>query len=158
MKQLPETETMIGRLVAGTERTIIPIPLKKTSIQGQVVGPLASITVSQVFTNPLSDPSEMDYLFPLPENAAIVDFDLRIGERVITAEIEELEQARKNYEEASQQGKRAGLFEQRRPNLFAIRLANVLPGEMVQTRLHYQAKIKFEDGAFELVFPMGLTP
>ncbi len=158
MSQSSETETIIGRLVAGTERTIIPIPLKKTSIQGQVIGPLASITVSQVFANPLTEAAEMDYLFPLPENAAIVDFELRIGERTISAKIDELDQARRTYEEASQQGKRAGLFEQRRPNLFAVRLANVLPGETVQTKLQYQARIKFEDGAFELVFPMGLTP
>ncbi len=157
MTQPTQVDPIIGRLVL-TGDTASALPLKKTVIQGQITGPLISVSVSQQFTNPIENPAEMDYLFPLPENSAIVDFELRVGGRVIKAEIQEAEQARQAYQEASQKGQRAGLLEQRRPNLFAIHISNVLPGETIHTTLRYQDHLKFEDGKFEVVLPMGLTP
>jgi len=157
MNQVPQIESRMGRLVISTESNNA-LPLQKTVIQGQVIGPLISVLVTQQFANPLADPAELDYLFPLPSRAAIVDFELHIGSRTIQADIQELEQARQAYEEASQNGQQAGLLEQHRPNLFAIHLTNVLPGEEIQAAIRYQDRLKFEDGAFELVFPMGLTP
>jgi Ca-activated chloride channel family protein len=157
MTQTPQIESVIGRFVI-PGKIDSALPLRKTTIHAQVMGLLASVSIKQQFSNPISFPVELDYLFPLPEKAAIVDFELRIGNRLVKAEIQELEQARQAFEQASQKGQRAGLLEQRRPNLFAIRLTNLLPGEMVEAALRYQDRLKFADGTFELVFPMGLTP
>jgi len=157
MNRTPQTESILGRMVLSAENAT-PLPLSKTIIQGKLTGPLISVQVTQHFSNHLSQPVELDYLFPLPSKAAIVDFELHIGDRLIQADIQEMEQARQAYEEASRSGQRAGLLEQRRPNLFAIHLTNVLPGEAIQTSLRFQDRIKFEDGIFEVVFPMGLTP
>jgi Ca-activated chloride channel family protein len=157
MNRLPQIESILGRIVLKGENAS-PLPLKKTIILGQVTGPLLSVLVTQHFSNPFSFPLELDYLFPLPSKAAIVDFELRIGSRHIQADIQELEQARQAYEEASRSSQRAGLLEQRRPNLFAIHLTNVLPGEAIEASIRFQDRLKFEDGAFEVVFPMGLTP
>ena len=157
MNRVPQIESIIGRLVLSAENAS-PLPLKKTVIQGQVIGPVVSVLVTQHFSNPLPDPIELDYLFPLPSRAAIVDFELRIGSRLIQADIQELQQGRQAYEEASRRGRRAGLLEQRRPNLFAVHLTNVLPGEAIQTSIRFQDRLKFDDGVFEVVLPMGLTP
>ncbi len=138
------------------------LPLEHTLVNMQVTGPVASVIVSQRFGNPLKESAELDYLYPLPEDAAITGFDLRIGDRLIHGDLREHEAARAAYEDARGQGKRAGLFEQRRPNLFAVRLANVQAGETIQAELHYQQRLKFDEdahsGSYELVFPMGLTP
>jgi hypothetical protein len=161
------TETKpLGQLVVALRTPLLGVagemesalPLEHTAVTAQVTGLLVSVAVTQRFGNPLSKPTGLDYLFPLPHEAAITDFELRIGQRNVRAEIKELEQARATYEEAQKAGQRAGLLEQRRPNLFAVRLANVLPGETVLATVRYQQRLKLDSGWFEFVYPMGLTP
>jgi len=147
----------LGQLFAASEMES-PLPLEHTGVTVQVTGLLVSVAVTQRFGNPLHAPVEMDYLFPLPHEAAIMDFELRIGPRTVRAEMRELEQARAAYAEAQKAGQRAGLLEQRRPNLFALRLANVLPGETILATVRYQQRLRFDSGLFEFIYPMGLTP
>src|SRR5689334_15921546 len=104
-----------------------PLPLESTDVSGQIIGPIASIRVTQHFGNPFTTPIEIAYLFPLPHDAAIVDYAFTIGARQVRAEIKEVETARRTYQEAADAGKRASLLEQRRPNLYSIQIANVQP-------------------------------
>ncbi len=76
------------------------LPLELTQVSVQITGPVASVVVSQRFGNPLKDSAELDYLFPLPENAAITGFELRVGQRQILGNLQEQEAARNEYEEA----------------------------------------------------------
>lgn len=139
------------------------LPLEHTQVTVQITGPAALVVVTQRFSNPLRDPAELDYLFPLPEDAAITSFLLQVGQRNIVGDLQEREAARTTYAEALHSGKHAGLLEQRRPNLFAVRLANVKPGETIFSTVRYQQRLHFSDspesgGTYEFVFPMGLTP
>jgi hypothetical protein len=85
-----------------------PLPLEHTTVTAHAVGPLNTVAVTQRFKNPFSGPVELEYLFPLPHTAAIVDFELRIGSRTIQGDLQEIEQARENYEKARSEGRRAG--------------------------------------------------
>lgn len=156
---IPPTDEIIktGTLVIANELAT-PLPLEHTQVSAQVIGPLASVRVAQRFRNPLTEQAEFVYLFPLPHEAALIDFELHIGTRRVSAELQELEQARQAYETARQQGQYAGLLEQRRPNLFAVQLANIAPGETLLACLSYQQNLEFRAGEYEFVFPMGLTP
>ena len=64
-------------------------------------------------------------MFPLPDNAAVDHYRLHIGERIIEGRLKEREQARKVYKQARSEGRRAGLIEQQRPNVFSSSLANI---------------------------------
>src|SRR5512133_3859282 len=121
------------------------LPLEHTTVNVQITGPVASVVVTQRFGNPLKEPAELDYLFPLPDEAAITGFELLVGQRHVQGDLQEQAAARGAYEDARSQGQRAGLFEQRRPNLFAVRLANVRGGETIHTTVRYQQRVKFED-------------
>lgn len=134
------------------------LPLEFTSVRAQVFGPVASVVVSQRFGNPLKEAAELDYLFPLPENAAVTGFELQIGKRRVVGDIQELEAARATYQQARGEGRRTGLLEQRRENLFAVQLANIQPGETISAVMRYQQRMKFEDDSYTFVFPMGITP
>ena len=85
MNRVPQIESLIGRLLI-SNNSASALPLQKTVIQCQIIGPLVSVLVTQQFANPLADPAELDYLFPLPSRAAIVDFELHIGSRTIQAD------------------------------------------------------------------------
>lgn len=154
---LTETMPRMGEMVIATELHS-PLPLEKTVYTGQVLGPIATITVTQHFINPLHEPAELEYLFPLSHKAAIVDFKLTVGARTIRADLMEVSKAQKEYQQALNEGRRAGLMEERCPNLFAIRLANVQPGDNLQASISYQERLKYDSGEYELVIPMGITP
>jgi len=158
MSHSVDSSTVLMGQVVMVDTFASALPLEHTDVTAQVSGPLASVSVTQRFGNPLESPVELEYLFPLPHEAAITAFELRLGQRVIRADLHEIDEARKKFEEASQEGKRAGLLEQRRPNLFGVRLANVQPGEVVLATVRYQQRVKFDVDRFEFVYPMGLTP
>src|SRR3712207_5036262 len=151
-------EIRTGTLVVTGTPGASPLPLESMDVMAQVTGPLASVTVTQLFGNPFREPVELSYLFPLPHEAAVFDFELRAGGRVIRATVEELEAARRTYEEARGLGRLASLLEQKRLSLFSLDLANVKPGETVSATLRYQARLRYDDGRYSFVFPMGVTP
>lgn len=145
-------------LVVYEEEPASPLPLEGTTVSGSITGMIAVVRVTQRFGNPFKTPVELEYLFPLPHKAAVVDYGITIGTRHIRAEIKEADVARQVYDAAVQAGQRASLLEQRRPNMFAVRIGNVQPGETIVCELVYEDRLKFEDGAYEFVFPMGITP
>jgi len=151
-------EIKTGTLVVKGAPGASPLPLESIDVVAQVTGPLASVTVTQLFGNPFREPVELSYLFPLPHEAAVFDFELRAGGRVVTATVEELEAARRTYEEARGQGRLASILEQKRLSLFSLDLANVKPGETVRATLRYQERLRYDDGRYSFVFPMGVTP
>lgn len=167
MTEVRSSPANVFPLLILAEELDSPLPLEHTRISAQITGPIASVTVIQRFSNPLKEPAELEYLFPLPEDAAVTAFELTLGERRITGDLQERESAQTAFEAARDQGKRAGLLEQRRENLFAVRLANVQAGEAITASVHYQQRVKFRDeaagdpagtGWYEFVYPMGLTP
>ncbi|MDA1314214.1 MAG: VIT domain-containing protein, partial [Acidobacteria bacterium] len=60
-----------------------PCPLKHTDVDADISGFLARVTVTQEFENPFEDRIEAVYTFPLPQNAAIDDMTMLIGDRTI---------------------------------------------------------------------------
>jgi len=135
-----------------------PAPIQETEARIRVTGPIARAAVKQRFRNPGDAWAEAVYAFPLPEDAAVDQLRMRVGERVIEGRIEEKLAARKAYETAASEGRRAGLVEQRRPNLFTTAVANIPPRGEVEVEIEYQHLLRWRDGAFGLRFPMAITP
>lgn len=139
---MPESFAMkewpLGGLFLADRPMASSLPLRRTAVEARILGPLAEVTVTQSYHNPFDCALELEYLFPLPETGAIHDFDFRIGGTKVSAEVQEAEAARERYEEALHSGRRATLFVERRPNLFALLLANVQPGDEITAVIRYQ--------------------
>ena len=86
-------------------------PILKTDVDITVTGMIARATVKQRFRNPDDAWKEGIYVFPLPENAAVDHLLMHIGERVIEGRIQERQEARRQYEQARTEGRKAGLIE-----------------------------------------------
>lgn len=138
--------------------SIVPIPLQHTAIRALLVGPLASVEVEQRFHNTHSSPIEARYVFPLPDDAAILDCRLVLGDRVIESAVREREKAKQEYQEAARQGQTAGLLEQHRANIFSIQVANIQPDEQLQVQLRFQAPLAFDQGSYSLALPTVVMP
>ena len=133
-------------------------PLKHTDVKAEISGFLSRVVVTQEFENPYKDKIEAVYTFPLPQNAAVDDMTLRVGERTVRGRIKLREEARAIYEAARSAGQVAGLLDQERPNIFTQSVANILPGEKVIITISYVETLKYEAGAYEFVFPMVVGP
>lgn len=129
-----------------------------TTVDMQVHGLLAEVTVRQTYRNDASEWREGRYLLPLPENGAVGALTLRVGERLIVGEIREKAQAEAIYAAAAASGQRASLVSQNRPNLFQTAVANIGPGEEIEIEVRYWQPVAFRDGVFSLHLPLTLTP
>src|SRR5204863_6930543 len=114
--------------------------------------------VRQRFHNPTGVAVEGIYVFPLPTGAAVDALRMTIGGRVIEGEVKEREEAKQTYETARHAGQRASLVEQERPNLFTTSIANLGPGEDVDVEIEYEEELRYDDGSFELRFPLVVAP
>ncbi len=129
-----------------------------TDVTMQVSGIVARVSVRQEFRNDGNEWTEGIYVFPLPDRAAVDRMRLHIGERFIEGEIREREQARKEFERARDDGRKASLVEQQRPNLFTTSVANIAPGERIVVEIEYLEDLRYDNGTFSIRFPMTLTP
>lgn len=135
-----------------------PLPLEHTSVKAEISGFVARVEVRQSYGNPSKDPLEAIYTFPLPENSAVDDMRIRIGDREIRADIKKRDEARKTYETARNNGQTAALLEQERPNVFTQSVANIPPGEHIDVVVSYVQTLSYDAGTYEFVFPMVVGP
>ena len=134
------------------------IPLVHTDVTLDVRGLAAAATVTQQYVNSGTDPIEAVYVFPLPHDSAVYDLEIRIGNRLIRSTIREREEAKRVYESAKSEGKRAALVEEERPNIFTTSVANLMPGDHIDVRLRYVEPLHWEDGRRAFGFSNGRRP
>jgi Ca-activated chloride channel family protein len=154
----PLGDVQQGALLLNDGETNVAAPLVFTDVRIDVAGITARARVSQRFVNPTSDWREGVYVFPLPEKAAVDHLTLQIGARIIEGQIKERQEARRTYEAAKSEGKKATLVEQERPNLFTTNVAHIGPNEEVVVAIEYQQTLHYDAGSFTLRFPLGITP
>lgn len=142
--------------VAGAGGRILP--LKHTEVKAEISGFVAEVSVTQVFSNPAEKPIEAVYVFPLPENAAVNDMTLVVGERRIKGQIKKREEARQVYEQAKAQGRTAALLDQERPNIFTQSVANIPAGKEIRVTLKYIQNLGYDRGVYRFSFPMTVGP
>jgi Ca-activated chloride channel family protein len=153
------------KITQGTLQTVDPngnakavCPLKHTDVKAQISGFLSRVTVTQEFENPFKEKIEAVYTFPLPQNAAVDDMTMVVGDRTVRGKILRREEAEAVYEAAKNNGQTASLLNQERPNIFTQSVANILPGEQIKITISYVETLKYEAGSYEFVFPMVVGP
>ena len=164
-------KTALAQTETGADKTLSPyffvksddpetdrLPLKSTSAKVNISGVIADVIVTQVYKNEGKKPLEAIYVFPASTRAAVYGMKMTIGERVITANIREREAARREYEQAKQEGKSASLLEQQRPNVFQMNVANILQGDIIKVELKYTELLVPTDAVYEFVYPTVVGP
>ena len=147
-----------GTLLLGSQENPFIAPAMSHEMTATVSGPLARVEVTQHFVNPSDEWIEGRYLFPLPDGAAVDRLLITIGDRTIEGQIKEKRQARREYNKAKSEGRRAGVVEQKRANLFSLALANIGPGEEITVRLSYLETLSYRDGEYSIRLPMTVMP
>ena len=134
------------------------LPLKDTNVEVAVSGVIADVRVTQTYRNEGTRPINASYVFPASTRAAVYAMQMKIRDEIIYAKIKEREQAKQEFEQAKKEGKSASLLEEQRPNVFAMSLANIMPGDDVAIELRYTELLVPTDGLYEFVYPTVVGP
>jgi Ca-activated chloride channel family protein len=134
------------------------LPLHRLDVRATITGLVAGIEMTQGFRNPYDVPLEAAYVFPLPDRAALTGMRLTADDRVIEGVLREREQARRDYDAAVAAGQRASIAEEERPDVFTMRVGNIMPGEQVTVALTLAGPLSVVDGQAEFRFPLVVAP
>jgi Ca-activated chloride channel family protein len=145
-------------LIKSDDPTVDRLPLLSTKADVSIAGVIADVKVKQVYKNDGKKPIEAIYTFPASTRAAVYAMKMTIGDRTIIAQIKEREKARKEYEQAKQEGKTASLLEQERPNVFQMNVANIMPGDYITVEMSYTELLVPTEGVYEFAYPTVVGP
>jgi Ca-activated chloride channel homolog len=145
-------------VVDGADPNVEALPLESTKVDVQVTGVIAEVTVTQAYKNAGKRPINAQYVFPASTRAAVHGMRMQVRDQVIEAVIKEKQQAAKVFEAAKKEGKSASLLEQQRPNVFTMKVANVMPGDHLEVSLRYSELLVPTSGVYELDYPTVVGP
>lgn len=134
------------------------LPLVALEVRAKIAGLVAHTTVRQVFRNPLEEPLEATYVFPLPDRAAVTSFRMKVADRVVEGELKERSQAREDYAKAIEEGHRAAIAEEDRSGVFSLRVGNIPAHEEISVELSLVGPLPVNDGEAMFRFPLVVAP
>src|SRR4051812_23750489 len=134
------------------------LPLDRLDVRTKIIGLVSRTVVTTEFVNTHPTALEATYVFPLPDRAAVTGMTMTADDRMVEAELQERAAAREVYDRAIAAGQRASIAEEERPDVFTMRVGNILPGERVVVELRLVGPLPFEDGAATFRFPLVVAP
>ena len=149
----------VGDVVALRDQKQVKLPLAGLDVKADVVGRIADVTITQKYRNTFSENLEATYTFPLTASCSVYSVEMQFESRRVKGEIKERGQARLDYQQAIDEGKRACLMEQERDEIFTMNVGNIEPDEEVTIEIRYcETLTYFEDGSTEIRVPLVVAP
>jgi Ca-activated chloride channel homolog len=134
------------------------LPLEALGVHAHITGLLAQVVLTQTFVNRFDLPLQATYVFPLPDRAAVTEFRMEAGDRVVEGALRERGGARAAYHQAVAEGRLSAIAEEERPGVFTMRVGNLPPGERASVRLVLIGPLPYDQGEATFRFPLVVAP
>ena len=131
-----------------------PVSIDLHSVDAVVDGPVATVHVTQVFRNQADWEVEGSYIFPLPSNAAVSDFQMTVDGQVLEGELLPKDEARRIYEDIVRQRRDPALLEYVGRDLFQTSVFPIPPGAVRKLELSYTQVLGLENGLYHFRYPL----
>lgn len=135
-------------------RQLPQVTVSRHQVDAVVDGPVAAVHVTQEFRNDSTQSAEGVYLFPLPKDAAVGDFQITVDGQVLEGRLLTREEARSIYEEIVRRQLDPALLEYVDRDLFQASVFPIPPGETRKVELNYTHVLPREDGLYRFHYPM----
>jgi len=137
------------------------VPLIRTTLEGQVAGPLVDFTLTHTFrytkeTNPHA--IEALYRFPLPGDTAVTSVEVSFGKVTIHSLIKVRKEAEIDYKNAKKENKAAALVTRESPDVFTLRIAGIAPDDDVIIKTRYVQIGQPNGTGFSFRVPLTTAP
>ena len=130
------------------------IQIKDHSVETVIDGQTATTTVTQVFYNPNGWQLEGTYMFPLPPEAAISDFQMTMNGKMVKGELLDADKARKIYHETVRRMIDPGLLEYAGRGLFQARVFPILAQQDLTIKFSYSELLPYDSGLVRFHYPL----
>lgn len=151
-------QTSLGGLLGLDGDVERPFPLRVVKVRSSITGNCCRTEVSQRFANPYNKALEATHMFPLPEDGAIVEMEMRAGTAVVKAVCLERKEAEAKFTEARESGHRAALLTQERADIHTMQITNIPPLTDVWVRIVIVERLNPEEGKLIWRFPTVIAP
>ncbi len=131
-----------------------PLEVRYQRIYADVTDGVAVVEVKQTFRNPLRHLVEGQYVFPLPEGAAVGDFEMKVNGKVMKGEVLDKDAARRTYEEIVRRTRDPALLEFLGNRLYQTSIFPISAGGEVDVRLTYTRTLLEQGGLGLLEHPL----
>jgi len=129
--------------------------IREVAIDARVRDQVAEVRVAQTFHNPGSTQIEAEYLFPLPEDAAVQDLVLMVDGKELPGRVLSKDEARRIYEEIVRTRRDPALLEYMGRGLFQASVFPIPPGADRKVTLRYHQICKKDRDVVEFVYPLA---
>ncbi len=145
--------------IEGSEKgLLIDAPLLSSDVKVEISGFVVHTTIKQRFKNVSEHWITGTYRFPLPDKAAIDGFTMLVGDKRIVGKLKEKEEAKKIFNKAIKEGKKAALLNQVRPNMFTSKVGNVAPGSEIAVEMTFLSYLEMNGLEMSWALPQAITP
>jgi Ca-activated chloride channel family protein len=131
-----------------------PIRLKEHRVQINIQDQVAQTDVVQIFHNANAWPVEGVYLFPLPDNASVSRFTMRMGGKDITGELLDAKRASEIYRSIVYRRRDPGLLEYAGRRCIRARIFPIPPRGDTKITLRFEQVLAPVGGVVEMVYPL----
>jgi Ca-activated chloride channel family protein len=135
--------------------TVPPLTVKYHHVTAEIVNQIVTTSVDQVFLNNFGRDIEGTYIFPIPENAAISEFAMYIGNERIKGEILDSRQARRIYEDIVRRMRDPGLLEYVGRDMFQARVFPIPARGEKRVQISYTEVLKSDHNLVRYLYPLN---
>lgn len=133
-----------------------PIRVEEQRVDVVIDGPLTQVHLTQVLRNHSAQTVEGTYIFPLPENAAISDFQMTVDGQVLEGKILPKEEALRTYEEIVRSRRDPALLQYIGRDLFQVSVFPIPAGATRTLELTYSQLLTVRDGLYQFRYPLAM--
>ena len=135
-------------------RPSFPLEVTRHRVVTEIDDTVARTRVEETFHNPNDVQLEGVYMFPLPPDAAVGTFSMKIGGKEATGEILEKGRAREIYESIVRQARDPGLLEYVDRGLFRASVFPIPPRSGIDVTIEYSETLAREGGSATYRYPL----
>ena len=144
-------------LLAPTDRSVPPLRVTQHAVSVEINDQIALTTLNQTFRNDTKQRLEATYVFPLPENAELTNFQMSFNGKMVEGEVLPAEKAKHIYESIVRQMKDPGLIEFIGRRLLQMRIFPIEPESDVKIQVQYQQICRPISGMSGYHYPLRTT-
>jgi len=131
-----------------------PLALVAHQVDAVIDGPVATVHLTQVFRNDSSRPVEGTYIFPLPTDAAVSDFQMTVDGKTLEGKLLSKDEARRIYEEIVRRQRDPALLQYIGHGLFQANVFPIPAGASRKLELSYTQVVAQRDGLYQFLYPL----
>lgn len=145
------------------DRRVRPVPgsvrlnnieIRSHSIDTTIDGQSAKTTITQVFYNPNTRQLEGTYMFPLPAEAAIDEFQMTMNGKMVKGELLPAAKAKKIYVDTVRRMIDPGLLEYAGRGLFKASVFPIMPRKELTIKFTYTELLPYDSGLVRFHYPL----